>query len=241
MKKRFYVLSMFLISSAAYGMAPECTEKTIGHTFFSQRSQGSDAARDLVGVTQFLAPCDCDSLNGFLTIMPEYTRNFNRDDIGEFFFYNGTNTMLVAGLGVPGVDVWSRQIFLNDDFNGKMTILPRVENLNVDIRFRLFLDEWVCGMYFDIHGPICYTRWDLNLDDSQRITAGTTIAQFALGNAMAAPSPNNTISEALFGQQLQTSVFTNLRQAFQFGKIDRAQTKTSVADIEAALGYYYVH
>ena len=74
---------------------------TYGHNFFEQRSQGNDFARRLVGVTpQFLAPCDTDCLNGYFGVVPSYMRSFDRDEVGDYFFFNGTNTM-VFGAKLP--------------------------------------------------------------------------------------------------------------------------------------------
>ncbi len=225
------------------------SSKTFGHTFFSPRSQGSNLARRLVGVTEFFVPCDIDCLNGFLAFTPHFTRSFDRDEIGKFLFYNGTNMMTFGTAGTA--DVFARNFFLNDNFNGVLTALPRVENAMLDVQFRLNLDEWVCGLYFDLHAPITWTQWSVNFD--QNITSvGTEIGAGALGNINAAPSPVGSILAAYNGQQLNTTVFPALKQVLQFGRVDTSdaengssevsgkQTRTRLADVETALGYNFL-
>jgi hypothetical protein len=247
--KRFLCLALFTSAAIIYA-SDECSSaKTFGHTFFSQRPQWSNLARRLVGVTEFLVPCDIDCLNGFLSFTPEYTRSFDRDEIGKYFFYNGTNKMTFGSAGATGVDVFARNFFLNDNFNGVLTALPRVENAILDLEFRLNLDEWVCGLYFDVYAPINWTRWSVNFSENV-ISTGTAIAQFALGNTSALPSPIDSILAAYNGQQLDTTDFPDLKQVLQFGRVDTSdamncptpqasgsQTKTRLADVVTALGY----
>jgi hypothetical protein len=231
--KRRLLLSLFALGLFAQVNA---AETTIARTFFLPRSQGSNYARELAGVTHFMVPCDCDCLNGFLAITPEYTRSFDRDEIGKYFGFNGTNCLSVGPAAAQGVDIFARNLFLNDEFQGNLTILPRVENFIVDFRFRLNLDEWICGLYFDVYGPIAWTKFDLGLKQCI-VTTGSTIEQFALGNVGTDDAaPNNSIIEALNGQNLNVTTFPNLKQSLKRGRVDGSQTKTGLADIVVALG-----
>lgn len=251
--KRFFCIAVLTLLGMTYSLYADDMEsaKTFGFTFFENRPQWSNLARRLVGVTEFLVPCDIDCLNGFLAFTPEYTRSFDRDEIGKFLFYNGTNQMTFGAAGGTGVDVFARNVFLNDDFNGTLTALPRVENALLDIHFRLNLDEWACGLYFDIHAPITWTRWTINFDENVTST-GSTIAQFALGNTTPFGSPIGSILAAYNGQTLDTAHFPDLKQVLQFGRVDTSdalngsseasgkQTRTRLADVEVALGYNFL-
>lgn len=248
--KRFFCILLMLSSMYANAVENSCfSPQTFGHTFFSQRPQWSNLARRLVGVTEFLVPCDIDCLNGFLSFTPEYIRSFDRDEIGKYFFFNGTNMMTFGAAGATGVDVFARNFFLNDNFNGIVTALPRVENALLDIDFRLNLDEWVCGLYFEIHAPVTWSSWTVNLTENV-ITTGTYIETFALGNTSAISSPVLSILAAFNGQQLDTTDFPDLKQVLQFGRVDTSdamnsqtpettgqQTRTRLADVEVAFGY----
>lgn len=225
--------------------------RSFGFTFFEQRPQWSNLARRLVGVTEYLFPCDIDCLNGFLALTPEYTRSFDRDETGKFLFYNGTNRMMFGAAGAPGVDVWAQNIFLNNDFSGILTALPRVENALLDIQFRLNLDEWVSGLYLDIHAPITWTRWTVNFDQNIT-TSGTDILAGSFGNTTPFPSPIGSILAGYNGQQLDTTDFPALKQVLHYGRVDTSdamdgsdevsgvQSKTRLGDVETALGYNFL-
>ena len=250
--KKIFCLTTLGLSGALNAMTgPDSDSKTFGFTFFNGRSQLLNLPRRLVQVAEFFAPCDTDCLNGFLSFTPEFVRTFDRDEIGKFLFYNGTNMMTFGPAATPGVDVFARNFFLNDDFSGILTALPRKEDALLDIQFRLNLDEWIPGLYLDVHAPITWTRWSVNFD--QNITStGTTIASGALGNPLALGSPVSNILSAYNGQQLNTTGFPSLKQVLSFGRVDTSdamngsseisgkQTKTRLADVEAALGYNFL-
>jgi hypothetical protein len=210
-----------------------------GKTFFNQRSQGSNLARWIAGQGHHTHLCDTDCVNGSLAITPNYEQTFNEKELGEYFFFNGTNTMRFGPEGAEGVDVFARNFFLNDQFDGSVTARPRVRNFIVDINFFLGLDEWVRGLYFRVDVPINWTSWDMRLTET-RTTAGTEIAANKFGNTGAAASPLNSIIEAWKGTTLSPNNFPDLKQQMRYARIDGKQTKTSVADVTFVLGYDFI-
>jgi len=243
--KQYVLLAVGALGVApALAMTTSTPSQTFGRTFFQQRDTTSNTARELIGVTEYLVPCDSDCLNGFATITPQYERSFDRDKIGKYFFYNGTNVMTFGAAGGAGVDVFGRYFFLNDNFNGTVTALPRVENFNLDFRLRLNLDSWLCGLYFDIHAPLTWTRWAMNLDNTTVTSKGTTIDAFAFGNAVATASPVTSITQAYNGQTLNTTAFPDLQKPLQYGRVDDSsssgrKSRTRLADIELAIGWNF--
>lgn len=212
-----------------------------GKTFFEQRSQGQNLARWEAGQYHHLYLYNTDCINGSLSITPYFSQIFNEREIGQWFFFNESNTMRFGAANAPGVDVFARNFFLNDDFNGFVTANPRVRNLLVDINFYLGLDEWVRGLYFRIDVPVAWTSWDMRLTDSID-QIGTTIAMGALGNNTAAlPSPLSSIIQAWKGQTLDTANFPDLKQKMIFATIDGKQTEVGVADISFILGYNFIN
>jgi len=63
----------------------------------------------------------------------------------------GANDWLADNFGLPV------------DYKSCVTFEPKIDNFLVDFNFYLGLDEWCQGMYFRIHAPVVYTRWDLNM------------------------------------------------------------------------------
>ncbi len=241
MRKKIFNISILslLVCTSAYGDALD-----FGHTFLSQHSQGNDFAKRLVGVTpQFLVPCDTDCLNGYFGVVPSYMRSFDRDRIGTYFFYNGTNTMTFGTEDTPGIDVFARNFFLNDQFNGVITALPKVENFVLDFQVRVNFDEWVTGIYAELYVPINWTRWAMSFDQTVNST-GQSIAADQLGNTAALSSPIGDIITAYNGQTLSAD-FPDLSETLQFGRVDDdtasgRKSKVSVADVELVAGYNFL-
>ena len=227
--------AILLLSGTAHA-----SDNVFGKTFFSPRSQGSNLARWMAGQGHHTHLCDTDCVNGSLAITPHYFQSFNEKEIGEYFFFNKTNTMRFGPISEKGnVDVLARNFFLNDDFDGCVSANPRVRNFVVDINFFLGLDEWVPGLYCRVDVPINWTSWDMRLTETST-TAGTTIAINKLGNEAAAASPNNSIVQAWKGKALSPNLFPDLKQEMRFAKIDGKKTKTGVADITFVLGYDFI-
>lgn len=242
-----------ILSSICMLLASTCTvvwaadtdqnNQQFGHTFFAQRPQVMDLADHRVGVTPyFLVVCDSDCLNGYISLKPEFTRNFDTDKIGKYFFFNGTNTMSFGNASTT-IDVFGRNFFLNDNFSGTLTARPRYENFLLDIGFRLNLDEWLGGLYFELNAPINWTRWAMTFTQNV-VSPGTTIAANTFGNGSAAGSPVTSIIQAFNGQTLNTTTFPDLKQTLQFGRVDDSnsngrKSKTGVADVTAAIGYNF--
>lgn len=215
------------------GMTAIASDNTVtGKPFFAQRPQGDDLVRRMVGEVHYLTRCDTDCFSGAVSAVAEYTRTFDREDLAKFLTFNGEQTMTFKN---TGGDVRPRNFLLADDFDGTITFKPRVENFIFDINLRLNLDEWLCGLYFEVGLPINWTRWDLNLDDNETITnAGTNITGADGGiNGGNVAAPFKSIVAAWKGDATAGQVQEKMSKAI----VDGRQTKTSVADLEFILGY----
>ena len=227
-------LSLVLIVG---GVAQASSEPVFGKTFFNHRSQGSNLARWVAGQAHHTHLCDTDCINGSVAVTPHYFQTFNEKELGQWFFFNGTNTMRFGPAGTS--DVFARNFFLNDQFDGTATVNPRVRNFAVDLNFFLGLDEWVCGLYCRVDIPIVWTSWDMRLTETNT-SGGDDIAANRLGNTAAAASPRTSIKQAWRGKDLDPNNFPHLKQEMRFARIDGKQTKASVADVTFVLGYDFV-
>ncbi len=100
--------AILLLSGTAHA-----SNNVFGKTFFNPRSQGSNLARWMAGQGHHTHLCDTDCVNGSLAITSHYFQSFNEKEIGEYFFFNKTNTMRFGPADTPGVDVFARNFFLN--------------------------------------------------------------------------------------------------------------------------------
>lgn len=224
-------------------------EETFGRSFFTQRSQGSNTARELVGWAHKVNLTDMCNMYGTLSITPGYQSSFDREEIGKYIFYNGTNTMQFAPITTPGMvaaDVSPINFLLNtknpadpDDivtFDGTVRAFPQVSTAFIDFNFYLGLDAITPGLYARIHTPFCHTRWKVDLSEEIINSTGATIPANLLGNPVATPAPTNSIIEAWKGQD----TFADVKAPMSFARIDGTQKQTGLADVELAIGYNWV-
>ena len=143
--------------------------------YIAIRSQGFNAARELVGWQLLINRYDMDCTYGAFSITPEYQRTFKPNRLAEYLFCDAlTNNGCSSSCStfkVQGTKVTDRSpralmaenFYLPTDFSSEITVLPEIDNFLVDFNFYCGLDEWAPGMYFRVHTPICHTRWNLHL------------------------------------------------------------------------------
>ena len=156
--------------------------------YLAPRSQGINGARELVGWQSQINKRDQCCNYGSISITPECSRTFWGDHITQALFADALvtttggchssydwhcsstasccgNTLLIQGSQVGDRDalaLMADNFYLPTDYSSKVTFRPRVENFLVDFNFYKGLDGWVEGMYFRVHTPLTYTKWDLN-------------------------------------------------------------------------------
>ena len=144
--------------------------------YLSIRSQGINDARELVGwQTQINKPYMSET-NGSFSITPEYTRSFNPSFIAQTLFCDALaenccdrTSLKIQGTKVVGRDsnaLMAENFYLPTDYSSIITVEPRIENFLIDFNMYLGLDGWKEGLFFIIHAPVVYTRWDLNYDET---------------------------------------------------------------------------
>jgi len=162
--------------------------------YFGIRSQAENAARDLAGAgwaTQIHKCLEAENYGNF-SVVAEYTRSFQPENIGKTLFgccgnncdYQNncctTNcgpcgnvcydkdkltTIYISGSGIEnrGSCDWLADYFgLPTDYKSCVTFEPRIDNFVLD--FNLFAGLECCpGLYFRFGLPVVHTRWDLNM------------------------------------------------------------------------------
>jgi hypothetical protein len=251
MFKKIFSLSLLLSFCAAF--AADEPSKAVTPKF-TIRSQGTDAARRMMGSVGHVMLYDMEKWYGTLSFTPEYTRAFDRDDIAKCLFGDSLDCkkLKIQGSRVEGRDddaLLADYFYLPTDFSSEVSFKPLIQNFLVDINFFLGLDEWVQGLYFFAQFPITYTKWDLNCCESVKATGTlsynegyfstaeiarenllTNFTSYARGNAPgAATDADNTGI---------TTTFKGLTCA----KIccGSADTKTTVSEFRFALGYNFL-
>ncbi len=275
MKQRFKkLLSIALLMCALTAYAQDRHDRehdAFGKPYFQGRSQGQNLARRLVGDAHELYRCDFDCINGVLAVIPQWSQTFDRHQLGDYFSFRNpsaveANMMSFRGSLVPGAtaantDVRAENFLLPSDFDGVVTLRPNVKNFIADINFRLNLDEWLCGLYFEVDIPVNWTRWSMGLEE-RVINAGTNFSIPASSNPTGAPigvtpfswpTPLHSIIEAWKGEFNGTVNFTSplpvpapapnpiniTIEEMKYARIRGHKSKTGVADLEFVLGYNF--
>ncbi len=210
--------------------------ETFGKTFFNPRSQGSNSARSSVAIPRFLIPTQCDYKSLILTAAPGYSQSFDRNAIGQFFFFNSTSTMQTGTATGPGIDIFAENFLLNDNFKSAITAKPQAKNAFVDLEGWWTFQIDCKDFYIYAHTPIVYTKWKVTFDELVS-TPGTFILANHLGNPTDQAAPENSMIAAWQGQ----TTFFDVKAPMANARVDGAQTKAGAADLEIALGYAFIN
>jgi hypothetical protein len=230
-------------SSATTEICGKATCKTV----FLPFSQGENRARDYAGIDPFDYASESDETRWYFTANVAYQENFKRDDLGAYFFPNGTNTLRVGTDQLldptSNADVSNFEILLSDTFVGTLTISPRIRNVIIEPTLYIGLDNYIEGAWFWTKIPIVNTRWFL--DCCETVSNGG-MPLFEIENEFSSavlfsPAPafgtENQIQQA-FGGVLTVGDY---HQPLSAGKILCCESKTTgIADFPVHLGYNFI-
>jgi hypothetical protein len=221
---------------------------------FVPRSQGFDSVRKMVGVSDKVHRTDEDGTNYLnFSALLGYTRSFHAGDIARCLFGDDLccddSRIIVQGSSVPNreANAWFADYFyLAPDYNSYFDIKPQIKNVIVDFDLFCGLNTIMEGLYLRIHGPINWTRWNLNFEQECDIqTTGSYDAGYfdsavmfnnqllgTFGDYAEGQSPLNTV-----GTTAQPSIGVEF-QGLNFAKIDScSHSRTGFAELRFELGY----
>lgn len=242
-----HFLRRLLVLNALIAIPSYCVTPLI-----TPRSQSEDSARELAGWAHHVNLYDQECVYGAWAFTLEYMRSTKPYDVAECLF--GTDLIKakhpyiqIVGSQAGDRDEtdWLADYFgLPTDFKSIVSFDPRVENVILDINFYLGLDEWLDGLYFRIHGPICYSRWDLNMCEKviQPGTLGYRPGYFnEAQNGVARSQLLNSFTEFASLERTPNLGDTVIFDALEFAKFpNRRKSLTRLSDIQAALGWNFL-
>lgn len=254
MNSKMLALLSFLCIASLYA------DRSVTPTI-AARSQGRDATRKLVGVSDKVHQYDAGQYY-FFSATPEYTRTFRANRIAECLFGDDLfctdcgNSIKIQGSDVADRDskAWLADYFyLPPDYDAQFSVQPQIQNVLVDLDFYVGLDEWKEGLYFRLYGPVTWTRWNLNFcEPCDVITSHSFRAGYFSWDAM--DKTTNTVSSPLdtFGQYARgqapiatagTATQADIGVSFQglkYAKMERcARDRWGFADLRAELGWNF--
>lgn len=239
MKYKIIVLSLCtFLTGYVYSQELESNmdHATRGRTFFSPRPFGQNIGRQSAGVTQYYQPQEACDINGFFTITGAYGTSFDSNALGTFLFFNGTSTMSTGTAAGPGIDIFSQEFLLNDNFKSSITASPKVRYTLAEATWYLALDEITQGLYLLGNLPFGWTSWQVDLHETVS-TRGTTLLAQQIGNSVAIDSPLSSMIEAWKG----TKTLFDIKEPLTYARIDGAKKEFKCADLTFGVGYTFLH
>jgi hypothetical protein len=221
--------------------------------FIYYRSQSVDAARDLVGITQYINRYNNKDLYCIFSFTPEYTHSCNAHDIAQCLFgkeyTNGCSgaTIHVSGSHVAqrGQHDWLADYFyLPTDYQSTLHFKPEISNAMADFSFYIGLDELLPGLYFHIHTPFAWQRTTLNMCETHITGSATHDAGYFAQVAIPATNLLHNVTE--FGRgtspdNVVTTSGTTYFTALKYARFDRCtHSRAGLSDIQAVLGWNWM-
>lgn len=206
-------------------------------TFFDTRSQGLDSVSDIVGWQKLIYRDDKEQNYGTYAASIKYSRSFRSDKIANFLF--GGESLHFTGSAVANrasTDILADYFGLPRDFNSMVCFTPRVTNVVVDLSWFHDFEKHVPGLYVIVYAPITHTKWDLNMNEAVMQSGTAFFPAGYMGDARIVRTalPAN----ATIAWQGKT-IFGDMQEPLEFGKIFGRQTKNRVAELQATLGWNY--
>src|SRR3990167_9014824 len=218
-----------------------------GKSFYFGRSQGSNLARQMMGVEEKIHRFGNECFYGVGTIAVEYqqtfsnssgTNNSNSRNLGLWFspvgnttIRYGVNTTAVADpVANPSADFDINALNWGYTGSGTIQFCPRKSDIIFDLNLYLGLDELFCGMWLRFDVPVARTKFNIGLIDKPSGTASSVLPSNLYG---ATTTPvYTTFASALLGDEKVGDL-----PALKYAKICGAKEDTSLANLRLTLGY----
>lgn len=214
--------------------------------YYSIRSQGVDAARELAGWASHVNLFDVGDFYSSISITPEYSHSFKSQNINACLFDSCVDckTITVSGSRVAdrGADDWlADNFYLPTDFKSYLSFEPVIDNVMLDLNFYFGLNKLLDGLFFRIHLPLVHTRW--SLDFCETVTQEGT-NEYAAGYFAPTAVPRshllNNFSEYSNGYA-PASIGDIIFDPLQYANITNASHQsTRVAELAAVLGWNFL-
>ncbi len=218
-------------------------------TLITPRSASVNAARELAGWEHLVSVYTSDTTYNVFAITPEVTLSFRPERIAQCFFGDDIieceNTLTIAGSQRPDRSsmAWLADYFgLPTDYESRVRFEPSTSNVLVDFDWYVGWDTYLPGLYFRIHAPIVYSRWNLDLCESF-ITTGSNAYAPGYFNAEGAPRIQlvDNFTQFIGGKQVPKMSGLTFHPLNHAKMACSAQTITRLSDIEMAFGWNVLH
>lgn len=205
-------------------------------TVFGIRSQGLNGVRELAGWQQIIYKYDQDSNYGTLAMVAEYDRTFRPQEISHFLFggsclnFSGSRAERKSG------DILADYFGLPASFSSTVNFSPHITNTIIDFNWFQAFDAYLPGLFVMVHLPVVQTKWNLYMQEVN-INPGT--AFYPAGYMSNANIPASDLSQSVTQALKGNTIFGDMQEPLQYGKVFGRQTRSRIAELTATLGWNY--
>jgi hypothetical protein len=213
-----------------------------GKTTYVPRSQGSNLARQMMGVEEKIHKFGNECFYGVASLAFEYQQIFgsttgNRDsrNLGAWFSSTGNKTMTYGRNDNSGSNPNNFDLnALNWGYtgSGQIQFCPKKSDIIFDLNLYLGLDNWYCGLWARLDLPIVRTDFNINLINKPQGDPSSVLEADLYGTSAAFDPVYNSFKDALKGDEKVGTL-----PALNYAKICGSRTKTSLANMRITLGY----
>lgn len=207
-----------------------------GKSFFLPVANNGTAV-DALGWSGATHKFDVGGFYGCFKIQSEFGQNFKRDEIGKYLLMNGTDTAVFGPrkLTTNDTDVSAINFLFDNTFKATVKFAPKAQDFVTNFGLFVGLDEWMEGLYFQVHAPLHHARWEVVITETAGTAAGTLSGTDGFFDAADTTTtvPYTSVVAAFKGDKTIDDVTTK----WSYGKINGRQTKTKLGDVRATLGY----
>src|SRR5579885_1569747 len=245
-----YILSIMPVAFAQSTCPIDTANPCGAAPYFSIRSQGENAAREMVGWQEQINLCGMDDFYGAVSVVGEYSESFRSNDLARVLFGSDyTNAHGCCGINITGSQAgfasdergnyffafnrggndWLADYFgLPVCWQSSIHFTPKIKNFVADVELYFGLAQWAEGLYARVHMPITWTKWNLHAQE--------TIIDPAIDNFVV-DTPDDGYPDGYFnpGPVLRTNV---LDSALNFFNGSQAPLLVGATDI---IGNFVIH
>lgn len=216
-----------------------------GISTYTCRSQGVDAARDLINWIAFSESGFENDASSYIAVIPTYLRSFGAQEITQYLFKSTPLTFSGSRVVNRGQsDILADYFGLPSDFQSSVCFSPRISNIEIDSLGYICLDSSECDgyrneLYFYTQAPMVYTNWNLELNETVA-AAGTNFFPAAYMGKGTNRINRDQLAPNVCTAFKGTTTFGDMILPLSYGKINGARKDTLLGDIRCALGWQRV-
>lgn len=234
MKKIIIISASFIIFRAGYAQPSQPFLQ--GKTFFSPRSQATNAARTLTSWAPFINRPHDHSSYAITTLMGEYTRSWHPRRIAQALF--GTYVLQISGSQIVNrgsEDILADYFGLSPKFESIVALNPHIQNSLVIGNLYYGLDAWYPGLFVYLQAPLVWTRWNLDLEEEVINDGRSTPFPAHYMDTQAIEAPFTSFKSALRG----LVPFGQVTQPLAFGRVTGAHSSFGLAELLLVFGWNF--